>query len=138
MKFFVNNTEDRWVKPWENDEARVLCGYLTETERDKLRAKARVFKKGVAHSEESMQRRYEVLYLCEALREWEGFSDEKGTALPCDEATIERLYNIYPSTMRSLFTQMSSEFLLGEEDATEKNSVAGSAAKSAKKQPEAA
>ena len=108
-----------------NDEGvGVYARLLTETEKDKIHVKARRVEVGEVRTPELEDRKFKILYLQEAISDWEGMTWDDGTPIPYTKEVIKDLWEVNPIFMNLIFNNVANEFVFAKEE-EEKNSEIG-------------
>lgn len=125
MKFVskASAKDTRFVKCF-SDDSGVFARLLTETEQDAIRIKSRTFNGNEKRTEDTVERRFKVLYLQKALSGWEGIEYEDGTPIPFTPEVIKDLWEVNPALMQIIYSSVSNE-LVFMQAAEEKNSGSG-------------
>lgn len=123
---FVRKEEvksSRFIK-FNDEGVGVYARLLTETEKDKIHVKARRVEVGEVRTPELEDRKFKILYLQEAISDWEGMTWDDGTPIPYTKEVIKDLWEVNPIFMNLIFNNVANEFVFAKEE-EEKNSEIG-------------
>lgn len=123
---FVRKEEvksSRFIK-FNDEGVGVYARLLTETEKDKIHVKARRVEVGEVRTPELEDRKFKILYLQEAISDWEGMAWDDDTPIPYTKEVIKDLWEVNPIFMNLIFNNVANEFVFAKEE-EEKNSEIG-------------